>query len=318
MEKRKKMAIWIISGLVILSVIAFFLRDESFEDLEAQTWEEETIEVGGPEKIVQIYIDGVIQEDTESDPAFGYSFLMDQLDQVMEDEMVKAIVLRINTPGGSVVASDEIYEKLLELKQKGKKVIVSMGSTAASGGYYISAPADKIYANRATLTGSLGVIFSFYNFSELADKYGVSEVVIKSGRYKDIGSPLRAMVPEEKEIFQKLVDESYQRFVDIIAEGRKLPREKVLELADGRVYSGLQAESLGLVDQLGDLEEATQGAKELSGYMNASVIRYQEPFAIDSLFGDFLGFKSQKMDLLGIKQAISPDQAPQLQYLFRP
>lgn len=318
MEKRRKMAIWIISGLVILSVIAFVFRDDSFEGMEAQVWEEETIEAGGPEKIAQIYIDGVIQEDTGSDQAFGFAFLMEQLDQVLEDDMVKAVVLRIDSPGGSVVASDEIYEKILELKQQGKKVVVSMGSTAASGGYYISAPADKIYANRATLTGSLGVIFSFYNFAELADKYGVSEVVIKSGRYKDIGSPLRAMAPEEKEIFQKLVDESYQRFVDIIAKGRNLSRERVLELADGRVYSGLQAQSLGLVDQLGDLEDATRGAKELSGYTNATVIRYLEPFAIDSLFGDFLGMKSQKMDLLGIKQAISPDQAPQLQYLFKP
>lgn len=318
MEKRKKMAIWIISGLVILSAIAYVFRDESMEEMEAQIWEEETIEVGGPEKIAQIYIEGVIEEDMESDPVFGYSFLMDQLDQVLADDMVKAVVLRVNTPGGSVVASDEIYEKIVELKQHGKKVVVSMGSTAASGGYYISAPADKIYANRATLTGSLGVIFSFYNFAELADKYGLSEVVIKSGRYKDIGSPLRAMAPEEKEIFQKLVDESYQRFVDIIAKGRNMPRERVLQLADGRVYSGLQAQSLGLVDELGDLEEATQGAKELSGYPNASVIRYLEPFAIDSLFGEFLTLKSQNIDLLGIKQAISPDQPPQLQYLFRP
>jgi protease-4 len=152
-----------------------------------------------------------------------------------------------------------------------------MGDTAASGGYYISTAADKIVANETTLTGSLGVIFSLTDFSELSDDYGVEQEVVKSGKFKDMGSSFRNLTPEEREILQSIVDESYDKFVSVIVEGRDLPEERVREIADGRVYSGQQAKELGLVDSFGGLDEAAMISQDLAGVDGATVVRYVQP-----------------------------------------
>jgi protease-4 len=193
------------------------------------------------------------------------------------DSEVKAILLRINSPGGSVVASDQIYHAL---KGCGKPIVVSMGELTASGGYYISMAGQYLIANANTLTGSIGVISEFPEASQLMKNLGVTVAVIKSGQVKDIGSMYRPMTDEEKALWQKVIDETYESFVQIVADGRKMPVEKVRALADGRVFTGRQALALGLVDALGYEEDAVVKAAELGGIKGTPrVVRLSPPSA---------------------------------------
>lgn len=190
--------------------------------------------------------------------------IIDEIVNFRKDESIKAIVLRVDSPGGGVGPSQEIYEEVHKAVAV-KPVVVSMGSVAASGGYYISAPASQILANPGTITGSIGVIMEFTNFEELLQKVGLKALVVKSGEHKDIGSPVRPMTAEDKKILQGLIDDVHQQFISAVAEGRKLPEEKVRALADGRIYTGRQAMELGLVDKLGNLQDAVKTAGELAG-----------------------------------------------------
>jgi len=179
-----------------------------------------------------------------------------QLRKAVKDKHVKGILLRINSPGGTVPASQEISDEVLSLKGEGKPIVASMADLAASGGYYIAAQADKIVAEPGTLTGSIGVIFSTINLKGLGTKLGLEPEVVKSGQFKDIGSPYRPMTKEDRAILQTLIFDSYDQFVSAVAHGRKMPIEIVKKLADGRVYSGRQAVKLGLVDQLGGYDKS--------------------------------------------------------------
>jgi protease IV len=179
-----------------------------------------------------------------------------------KDTDVKAIVLRVDSPGGSVVPTDEIYHAL---KECGKPIVVSMGELAASGGYYISMAGQWLIANANTLTGSIGVISEFPEASQLLDNLGVTIAVIKSGKVKDLGSMYRPMTPEEQALWQSIVDETYEGFVQVVAEGRNMPVDKVRQLADGRVFTGRRALELGLIDALGYEEDAIAKATELGG-----------------------------------------------------
>jgi len=182
--------------------------------------------------------------------------VLKELRKALKSKKVKAVLLRVNSPGGTVPMSQEIHEAILQLKEKGKPVVVSMGDVAASGGYYIACAADKIVANPGTLTGSIGVIINLVNFKALTEKVGVEPEVIKSGLYKDIASPYRKMTKEEHEILLTLIMDSYDQFTNAVAAGRKLPLETVKTIADGRIYSGRQALKLGLVDELGSYTDA--------------------------------------------------------------
>jgi protease-4 len=184
------------------------------------------------------------------------------LDQATANASVKAVVVRINSPGGSVVASDEIYHALLAFD---KPVVISMADTAASGGYYIACAGDYVMAHPDTLTGSIGVISQFLTFEGLLDKIGVDAVVITTGPRKDIGSPYREMTEEEKELWGEILDQVYEDFVAVVVEARELPEETVRELADGSVYTGQQAMDLDLVDALGTRDDAIDKAAELGG-----------------------------------------------------
>ena len=190
--------------------------------------------------------------------------VIEQLHDFRDNDNVKAIVLRVDSPGGGVGPSQEIHDEV-KLIDAQKPVVVSMGSVAASGGYYIAASAREIVANPGTITGSIGVIMEFTNFQELLDKIGLSSVVVKSGEYKDIGSPAREMTSKERAILQDLIDDVHSQFVASVATGRKLEEESVRQLADGRIFSGRRAMDLGLVDRMGNLEVAIQRAAELAG-----------------------------------------------------
>jgi len=188
-----------------------------------------------------------------------------QLKKWKKDSSVKAIVLHIDSPGGSVAPSQEIYDEVLKVRESGKKVIVSMGSAAASGGYYVACAADKIVANPGTITGSIGVILSFPTAKGLLDKIGISWETVKSGDLKDVGSFTRAMTPEEERMLRAVIDDSYRQFVKAVADGRNKSEDEIFPLADGSIFTGRQAYNLGLVDTLGTFEDAISMAGEMTG-----------------------------------------------------
>jgi len=216
------------------------------------------------DKIAVVEVRGVI---TES------SGIIEEIHQYQEDEGVKAIILRIDSPGGGVGPSQEIYREISKVKMK-KKVITSMGSVAASGGYYIACASDRIVANPGTITGSIGVIMEFTNIEELFKKIGIKGVVIKSGEHKDIGSPFREMTSDEKKIVQDAIDNVHQQFIEAVANGRKMDREKVAQIADGRILTGEQAKQLGLVDDMGNLQDAIDVAAKMVGMVGKPNVIY--------------------------------------------
>jgi len=197
-------------------------------------------------------------------PIIEAKSIVEDINEHVKNTAVKAIVLRVNSPGGGVVASQEIYEAVKKAAGQ-KKVVVSMGALAASGGYYISAPATRIIANPGTITGSIGVIMEVPNIKGLLDKVGVKSEVIKSGRYKDMASPFRGMGKEERDILQGVMDDVHAQFISAVAAGRKMPEEEVRKIADGRVFSGRQAIKAGLVDELGDLDYTVRTAAKMAG-----------------------------------------------------
>ncbi|MGB2696852.1 MAG: signal peptide peptidase SppA, partial [Candidatus Zixiibacteriota bacterium] len=186
-----------------------------------------------------------------------------QLKKYSEDSSVPAIVLHINSPGGLVAPAQEIYEEINKVRKRGKKVIASLSSVAASGGYYVACASDTIVSNPGTLTGSIGVIFEFPVAEKLFKKIGLEFEVVKSGELKDMGTYARRMTNKEKKILQELINDTYDQFVDVLVEQRGIPKKEVLKFADGRVFTGRQAKELGLVDVLGNLEDAIQIAGEM-------------------------------------------------------
>jgi len=199
--------------------------------------------------------------------------VVSQLVEFKKDRSVKAIILRVDSPGGGVAPSQEIYREIRKTKEK-KKIIVSMGSVAASGGYYVSSAADKIIASPGTLTGSIGVLMEFVRLQELMEKIGVDIEVLKSGEFKDIGSPHRKLTEQDKEMVRALIFDIQSQFVEAVAQGRNLPIEKVREIADGRIFSGSQGLELGLVDQLGNFQDAVDLAKSMAGIKGEATLVY--------------------------------------------
>ena len=234
---------WVLSaGLVLL-----FLLNVFFPDLDLSTGD----------RIALIRVEGVI---LDSQATVG------ELKRFSENPSVKAIVLRIDSPGGGVVPSQEIHDAVKRVRTKrNKAVIASMGSVAASGGYYIAAATDRIVANPGTLTGSIGVIMETANVEGLLQKIGVEGVVVKSGKYKDVGSPLRKMSEEERGLLQTVMDDVHKQFIEAVAEGRAIELTDAQALADGRIFTGRQAKEAKLVDELGDLEDAIQLAADVVG-----------------------------------------------------
>ncbi len=280
---------------------------------------EEVVEGSGEKKIALVTIEGIIRtaptalfpDDTGTVEGFKK-----QLKRIKNDDQIEAILLQIESPGGGITASDIIYNEILRYREeKEKKVIVLMGDVAASGGYYISAAADKIVAHPTTITGSIGVILPLINISELIHKYGVEDTSITSGAMKDIGSPTRPMSPEEKAVLEGIIQEMYERFVSVVAAGRDMPVEKVKKLADGRIYTAQQALEEGLVDQLGYLSDAIELAKEMAGLDEARVIRYKRKWRLSDLLK-----VAQRVTPPGIHQLFELPgmDFPRLMYLWLP
>jgi len=213
--------------------------------------------LSGMEKVALVKVEGVL---------ITASQIVDEINEYADDSSIKAIIIRIDSPGGGVVPSQEIYNAVLNArKERKKKVVISMGSVAASGGYYIAAAADRIVANPGTLTGSIGVKMEFANVEKLLEKIGIKGMVVKAGEYKDIGSPYRDMSEQEKKLLQAVIDDVHVQFIEAVSKGRNLPEAEVRAIADGRILTGRQALQLKLVDQLGDLDDSIAAAAELVG-----------------------------------------------------
>ncbi|MGA1790771.1 MAG: signal peptide peptidase SppA [bacterium] len=232
-------------------------------------------------KIGLIKVEGVI---------VSSSSFIDQIKRVKDNDSLKALLIRIDSPGGAVTPSQEIYSEIKKFQKETKrKVVVSMANTAASGGYYIACPADRIMANPGTITGSIGVITILPNLKGLFEKVGYEEMVIKSGKYKDIGSSSREMTKEEKEILQNMVDDIHEQFIDAVSESREIEKEKVKEIADGRIFTGRQAREINLIDDLGTLEDAIMLAAELAGIPGKpKVVSLKKERSLFETFKDFL------------------------------
>ena len=275
------------------------------------------------EKIAVIYVEGVIMGGHGQSNVFveqgGTDQVIKQLHEARDDESVKAVILRINSPGGSAAASQEVGVEIKKLRATGKIVVTSMGDVAASGGYWLGACTGKKYANSTTMTGSIGVYVPYANWEELYKKVGIYQEKIKSGPHKDILSPERTMTSEEREIIQLMVDDIYDQFVTVVAQGRNMDIDQVRKLADGRIYTGNQAKQLGLVDELGNMYDAIDGAAQLAGISGKPEIKeygkyspWSKLFGANEQVGSLLEkiiFNQAKNALnMGATQELSPDK----------
>ncbi|WP_282929091.1 signal peptide peptidase SppA [Anaerococcus sp. Marseille-Q7828] len=296
MENKKR---WLAAGLALLVLlVSLFTEGNKIDENKVRKdaldkfyqMEEEVLYGSNPmEKISIINVDGVIANDSNNDT------IVDQLEDARKDPSVVGVIMHINSPGGSVYASEKIYKEINKLKETNKPVYAVMQELAASGGYYISAPCDKIFASNETFTGSIGVIMQSYSLEGLFEKYGIKEQNITTGKMKDAGSPGKALDKEEREYLQNLVDSAFARFVKVVADGRNMSEADVRKLADGRIYDGSQAVENGLVDSIGDLEAAY---KEMAKEYNLSDPLAVEKVDVFSNFSKYLpGFKSNKSDL---------------------
>ena len=277
-----RLAMLAVAGLVALSGCSLVTLD--FQP-RIRPLQEETVEGKGSSKILLLDLSGVLSEDV---PGFSITTppprvpllarVSEQLRKAEDDERVKALIVRINSPGGTITASDILYHELLAFKARKKvPVIAAIMDVGASGGYYAALAADTIVVNPTTITGSIGVVMVTVNAQGLLEKIGVAPLTIKSGPMKDAGSPFRSLTEAERAVFQGIIDEMYGRFVGLIARSRKMPEDRVRGLADGRVYTADQALKLGLVDRVGYLEDVVTLAKERAGLGEAKVIMYHRP-----------------------------------------
>jgi protease-4 len=323
---------WLALGIFIILIVVYMTSSVGNIQEEKQAtsalskyingsgagWTTTVYQEGNGGKLALLKIDGIIMESDSSSSGlsstYNHQIFLKQIEAAYTDPEIKGIILQLNSPGGGVYESDEVYHRIMELKAQYKKpLVVYMSQEAASGAYYIAMAADKIYANRNTLTGSIGVIISTYNYSELAKKIGVQDVTFKSGANKDLLNPLRPITPGEQTIMQSMVDESYSYFVDIVTKGRHMNRDNVLKLADGRVYSGIQAKNLGLVDELGYMEDAIAGTAKLAKTNNPQVLLYENPGP--DIWNWIMSLRAPVFDLQGLSKQLQQQSAPQILYL---
>jgi protease-4 len=250
---------------------------------------ETVLEGQGKEKILLIDLSGVISEEPSVEGGSGFgggvvepslvARVKEELQKAEKDDSIRAVVLRINSPGGTVTASDIIYHEVMQFKKKtGKKVIASIGGIGASGGYYIAVAADQIVANPTAITGSIGVIMLHFNVQGLLEKIGVGTEAIKSGPHKDMASPFREISPEDRKILQDKINSMYARFLEVVTQGRKqVDPLQMKTIADGRIYTAEEAKKLNLIDQIGYLDAAIDLAKQEAGLTEAKVVLYRRP-----------------------------------------
>ncbi|MEA1961123.1 MAG: signal peptide peptidase SppA [Bacillota bacterium] len=277
--------LWLMFGIIFLLVISFVVSPDGtgfdMKTIEGeQAWNYQVYKEGNTDQgvLALLNVYGVITSGNTSltnENGYDHAVFLRELEDAFRDPDTRGVLIRVNSPGGGVYESAEVYEKILDLKQKyDKPYVVYMEQLAASGGYYISLPADAIYANRNSMTGSIGVIISTINYNQLAENIGVEEVVFKSGPNKDMLNPMRAITPEEEAIMTGIMAESYNDFFEAFMLHRELSREQALPLADGRIYTARQAQAADLIDEVGDLDQAIKGLSDLAGLEDSRVVEY--------------------------------------------
>jgi len=288
----------VMSGCIYKPNISLFPKIEPLE--------EKVVEGSGSDKVLLIDISGMISEEREggvTEEPDMVSRVKEELKGAAADKSIKAIVLRVNSPGGTVTASDLIYHEIRRFKEKtGMKVIASIIDVGASGAYYISMAADKIVAHPTSVTGSIGVIMLHVNLQGLLEKVGVGAEPIKSGKNKDLGSPLKPLSTEDRLILQGIINSMYGRFLEVVVEGRQhLSPERIKELADGRVYTSREAKESGLVDQIGYLDQAIDLAKSEAGIKEAKVILYKRPHQYkNNIYSEAVQTAANPMSVWGV------------------
>lgn len=325
---------WIAIGIaaIVLFVSAGFqfslaLAATNFSDMfdiEGGDFSQEILETGSNGQIAVLDLNGAIMDTGPSDggifggAGYDHRLFLQMLEVAMEDTLVDGIVINVDTPGGGVVESAAIHDYIVRAQEEfDTEVYISMAGMAASGGYYISAPADYIAAHPATLTGSIGVIMSSINFSGLAEEWGIEENVIKSGQYKDIMSPTREMTEDEEQLLQEMVDDMYEDFVEVVDDGRDIPESEIRELAQGQIFTGNQALENGLIDGLGDLEHTIEHMEEQLE-LDATVIHYTNDFGMGSVWGLMAeSLSSENMTLNHLEELITHSNSPRLMYLYQ-
>lgn len=322
-QQKKKMPGWakglIIFGIIVVCVVILTAGCNNVVDKVTGSFSyepsNEVVTDFGYDYIGTIYVDGEISEYATG--TYNHQYLLNAIDAMMEDSDNKGMIINVNTPGGSVFASDELYLKVKEYQETtGRPVYSSMQSQATSGGYYISASCDKIIANRNCWTGSIGVTMgSLMDISELLDRLGIKTTTITSGANKAMGSNVEPMTKEQREIFQSLVDEAYDQFVGIVADGRHMKEAKVRKIADGRIYTAKQALENGLIDAIGTYEEAISDMQSEYGLKGCAVETFT-PESSSDLY-DLLGFAAKQNSLAGITDADMIEELIALNGTFR-
>ncbi|HCM89093.1 MULTISPECIES: signal peptide peptidase SppA [Vagococcus] len=321
MNKRRWVAVGIASSLLVLSLIVASIPGKAPEEEVPNTLKglnkvfygsnqltEDILEEGNSgKKIVKLTVEGAISDTGESNlfskETYNHQNFLTQIKKIQEDRSVKGVLLEVNSPGGGVYESAEIAKELNKIKEKKVPIYTSFKNMAASGGYYISANSDKIFATEETTTGSIGVIISGLNISGLLEKLGVSDATYKSGALKDMMSPNRKPTEEDEKVLQDFVMATYDRFVNIVAEGRGMSVPEVKKIADGRIYDGNQALKIGLIDELGYPEDALNALKKDKKLEDAQIVSYKND--VNNFASSWLGIKMAEWQ--GIK-ATNSDQ----------
>lgn len=316
----------VINFILLFALVAEF-TPISISESKSKLFEEKFIngDANAPDKILVIPVNGVIMSG-ENDSSFWSNktdpvqYIINTLKHAESDSSIKVIILAVNSPGGGITACDQIHTALRRFKKNHPNIVLMscMKDVAASGGYYISAATDHIFAYHTTITGSIGVISTILNLEGLFNNIGLQMETIKSADKKDIGSAFRQMTDEEREILQNIINEMYQRFINVVVGGRpKLTREEILTLADGRIYTGEQALKNGLVDELGNEDDVYESAKKLAKISNAKIIEYKKRWGFWEIF-ETASQKFQPAESLesSIKNLILGRNTPQLLYLW--
>jgi protease-4 len=290
-NKRLKKTLAIVSVLLLISVFVIFSQLAAGVGVGigppvGRITREVVREGTGDAQVAVVPVSGLIFSGSGAGRAGGTAeWVVDALEAAAEDERVKAVILEVDSPGGTITGADLIHRQVELTREGGVKVVAFFKNIAASGGYYVSAPADRIVAYPTAITGSIGVILQTFNVAGLFEKLGVEAITVKSGEYKDIGSAFRAPTDEERAILQSVADEAYERFVGVVAKGRGMSVEDARAVADGRILTAKQAEAAGLVDALGSFDDAIAAAEEVAAVTDATVIRYgRMPSLMDVLF----------------------------------
>ncbi|HOO76976.1 MAG TPA: signal peptide peptidase SppA [bacterium] len=316
--RKRRIWPWLLLGLGLgFFAAAALLLDEENKPVSAWPRLNEAVVSGsGAAKIALIRVGGIIRDEDES-VGFKTRNVVSEFSAALRaaaaDESVKAVILTVDSPGGGITASDVMYHRLLDFKKSGKPVVALLGDIAASGGYYIAAPADLIYAHPTSITGSIGVIIQSFNVESLMRKIGVEDVTIKAGEQKDMLSPFRQLTPGEYEELQALVNGMHERFIQVIVQNRGLPEEDVRAAADGRIFDAEEAFQAGLVDEIGYLEDAIAAAEELAGIESSTVVEYQPHFGVLSL----LGASFPAPLAVRLLERLEAAATPRLMYLWR-